>query len=106
MRIKKYSFRPDVSQLYVLESNKKNTLTNPVVYTSTGKSIPYPINPPLPAGEAEPSINFTDVDDSNLEPVSVEDRSTAAKTVRVCDLLCYICKVRLGADHSHRTAFL
>ena len=86
----------------MLESNKKNTLTNPVVYTSNGKSIPNPINLPLPAVEAEPIINYTDVDDSNLEPVSVEDRSTLAKTVRVCDLLCYICKVRLGADHSHR----
>ena len=60
------------------------------------------MNPPPPAGEADPNTNYTDVEDSNLDPVSVEDRSTAAKKVRVCDLLCYICKVRLGADNSLR----
>ena len=93
--------RPEVNQLYQLESNRKHSLCNPVVFKSTGKSSLSEHEHPTSDGPAG-GENILNVEDDILGPVPTENRPTEVKQVRVYDIRCYICKDKLGPNHSSR----
>ena len=97
-----------MSQLYVLESNMRNGLKNPIVFKSTGipQTSPPETAPPLLDNNVSSDGSDTeteDFEDPNLEVVSAENRIAQARPKnRLSELLCYICKLRLGPDNSLR----
>ena len=98
-------FRPDVSQHYTIESNKKNTMKDPLIYGTFGEA--------LKPGESRAGNTCTDtdieevsdqesMDEADLEPFDegecVEESEPKNKN-RWAQMTCYICKNRLGPKH-------
>ena len=94
-----YVLRPEVSQLYTLQTNKFKGSKNPVVYKSEGNGTIYrATDPARPVTQSTLGNEAAQLDAFVGEPISL---STSSRT-RLSDCLCYVCKTRLGADNSQR----
>ena len=94
-----------MSQTYLLESQAKKTLKNPVVHKTCGKILNPSLQPDDVPGAVIPEEHVED--DAReiaelggvLQPVEVDPRS---ETSRLAQKLCYICKLKIGSNHSLR----
>ena len=96
--------RPEVSQLYTLESNKLRGNINPIVYKTAGTPINLGTIQSVAQNSQEPSHTLGGVP-AQLGPFSGVNTPTApapSSRQRLSECLCYICKEKLGPEHSKR----
>ena len=104
--VMKVHFRPEVSQCYTFESNKYRGAKPSVLFKSIGTMA----EDRCPVVIAAPDTTHHPTVQQNLEsPVHISPYLGSSSTVnatssrlRLSECLCYICKKRLGADHSKR----
>ena len=118
------SIRPDVSQTYMVESDTKNTLRNPVVCKTVGNSTTKRPGPSqvvesmdlVPAGtleDEEVSDSPSPVAAGTGTEYEVDSEMPApgalapappprGETNRLADKLCYVCKKQIGPVNSKR----
>ena len=93
-----------MSQTYLLESQTKKTLKNPVVFKTFGKVLNHSLQPDDEPGAVVPEEHVEDDFDEIaelggvLQPVEV----SRSETSRLAQKLCYICKLKIGSNHSLR----
>ena len=97
------SVRPEVSQLYVLETNITRGNRRPVMFKTNGYSSQLPeqevlddVNDTFGSGEVGLTGGNEDIGPADVEATN------KAKPRRPANLYCFLCKEKLGSDKNKR----
>ena len=95
--------RPEVSQCYILESNKFKANKKQIVYKSQGKLLSHDKRGRHPSVNTSQSESRLGSDSSQMAQFSGSVPTPVnAKRMWLSECVCYICKEKLGSDHSKR----
>ena len=97
-----------MSQTYLLESQVRNSIKNPVVYKTTGivssaQTIRLLVDSASAAVDQEDDADIDQENETIAELGSVNPQeSERLQTGRLSEKLCFVCKLKVGSVHNQR----